>query len=537
MKTALRTTDIATTLDTEVRSSHAAAVRTAALLVLFIGIAAVFSAVLFVNQSLRLDESQSLWQSSRSVWGTILIVSHDVHVPLYHLLLHFSEELFGNGVPTDRMLSFIFFAAAIPVMYKIGSYAYGRSAGIFAALITAVSPFLNWYGNETRMYSMLMFITVLNQYYFIKIYRERRGGWWWYGATALIGSFVHYFFALVLLTQALFYFTNKKLFPRHTLRNFFIVAAIIVIAMAPWFYLVKQSGTFANSSPGLAKPTSIDIFNIFSQFLFGFQTDGLNTIIVALWPLAMLFGFLLLQSRREVSPETAYFFMGFAIPILGAYAVSVIWSPVFLARYLTVAVPSLYLFVSWMLSAYPRAVSRAAKTALVAAMVAGVLVQGVSAATPVKEDYRDASEYLTANAEASDIVIISAPFTIYPVDYYYRGAAAIATLPAWDRYVIGPIPAFSSSTLPAQTTSLTANHDRAWILFSYDQGYQKNIKDYFDRHFQLLDTKNFSPGMTLYLYQIRQAPNLGSLLQVPIQITSSTATSSLSTAIASSTAR
>jgi hypothetical protein len=126
-----------------------------------------------------------------------------------------------------------------------------------------------------------------------------------------------------------------------------------------------------------------------------------------------------------------------------------------------------------------------------------------SAYTPVKENYLGVSTYLTSHVRPQDVVLISAPFTIYPIEYYYKGTAPISTLPVWNQYAYGSIPAFSETTLPAQVASSTADAQDVWLVLSYDQGYQKDIKDYFDAHYKLLFTKIFSPALTLYVYQLR----------------------------------
>jgi mannosyltransferase len=51
-----------------------------------------------MHQSLRLDESQSLWQSSHTIRGLLRAVAIDVHVPLYHLILHFWIFFFGDSI-------------------------------------------------------------------------------------------------------------------------------------------------------------------------------------------------------------------------------------------------------------------------------------------------------------------------------------------------------------------------------------------------------------------------------------------------------
>src|SRR5581483_11096660 len=137
---------------------------------IMLGVMAV-SLFFLSKQSLRLDEAQSLWQSSRSPYGILYVIAQDVHVPLYLILLHFWQFLFGNQVAIARLLSLLFFLASIPALYALGKLAYSAKIGWIATLLAALSPFLNWYGNEIRMYSMMVFFGLLSHYYFLSLFK------------------------------------------------------------------------------------------------------------------------------------------------------------------------------------------------------------------------------------------------------------------------------------------------------------------------------------------------------------------------------
>src|SRR3954469_3864383 len=99
--------------------------------------------LVFSHQSLRLDESQSLWQTSHTPSKILNIIAQDVHVPLYHFLLHFWQLFLGNSVIAGRALSLIFFLASIPAMYALGRRALGKkSSALFATTLFAISPFM-----------------------------------------------------------------------------------------------------------------------------------------------------------------------------------------------------------------------------------------------------------------------------------------------------------------------------------------------------------------------------------------------------------
>lgn len=458
----------------------------------------------FSQSSLRLDEAQSLWQSGRSAVDILTIVAQDVHVPLYHELLHFWRLIVGDSVGAARFLSLIFYLALIPAMYFLGNIAYGRQAGLYAALLIAISPFLNWYGSEIRMYTLFALLVVINQYLFIKLWkRPTDNAWIAYILTALLGIFTHYFFLLTLSAQALFYVLRRDLFPREALTRFIFSWGFLAACFAPWVLFVLLQGQAANASPVLTAPTTVNLFNAFAQFLFGFQDDHLSTVFLSLWPLTVIIGFFALRKTTCMEPVTQYLILSVVLGVALAFLVSIALAPVFVSRYLIFTIPSLYLLLTSLFSLYPPRGALIARGALVGLMLLMLALEILSPTTPVKENYREAAAYLTDHATPQDIIILSAPFTVYPIEYYYRGSAPLATLPLWERYEYGPIPPFDERALPEEVRTVTEDHQYAWMLFSYDQGYEETIRNYLDNNYERVALTEFSPGLELAVYKIR----------------------------------
>jgi uncharacterized membrane protein len=429
-------------------------------LALLMILAIALSFFLFLPQSLRLDESQSLWQSGHSLSGILFIVAQDVHVPLYHFLLHGWQLLVGTGVSQVRLLSLFFFVSSIPALYFLTRYAFrNERVALFTAFLFTVSPFMNWYGNELRMYSLLTLLTIINQYCFLRLYREhgstKRSVWLGYLLTILVGIYTHYFFFLSLGAQAVFYFVHRREYLAGTLRRFIGIAAIALVSFIPWLWYVFSLGSASNSRPLIPAPTLITLFNTFSNFLFGFQTDRINSLLLSLWPLLMLLGFLALRRDKKIESEASFFLYMLALPILLTFTVSFLIRPVYLSRYLILTLPALYILIAWLLARYQETTGAVIRNTLIGVMLITLAIQTVSAETPVKENYREATNYLEAHTTARDVIVVSAPFTVYPVEYYYRGQARITTLPIWDRSKVGPIPAFAADSLEGDVKSIT----------------------------------------------------------------------------------
>ena len=477
------------------------------LLLLMIGFAVFFSLTVFANTSLRLDEAQSLFQTQRDIQGMLHLVAQDVHVPLYHTLLHFWQLLFGQDIYIARIMSLIFFVGTIIMTYVLATYALGRkSIGLFAALLVTISPFMNWYGSEARMYTMLAFMSVLHLFFFVKVLRSSGSARWiLWTVTAILGVYTHYFFIFVLLSEFIAaIMLRKKYIGLHLVRNVIIGGAIAGLSLLPWLIYVYSLGFASNTQPALAEPSAGDLFDTYAQFVFGFQVSTVNTLIISLWPIAVLLAFFALQrSRRKIPAEMTIFVLLATVPVLSAFIISITIKPFFLSRYLIIALPPLFIFIAWLLTRYRRWIARTVSVVLV--IVIGLLftVQAISPNTPVKENYKQAVQYLDAHAGPSDVIVLSAPFTIYPVEYYYKGSAKLTTQPIWDRFASGSVPAFDPAKVATETKTNVAAYQHAWLMLSYDQGYNLKLKDYYDSHYQKIAEHTFSPNLSVYEYKIR----------------------------------
>ena len=127
------------------------------------------------GEGLWLDETFSLWVANHSVADMLQwIVKIDSHPPLYYLLLHYWIALNGNTPYYARLLSALFGAATIPVIYLIGKRMSGAVMGFAAAVIFALSPFNIYYAQETRMYTLLTFNAAVAIYALVRLLTDPR---------------------------------------------------------------------------------------------------------------------------------------------------------------------------------------------------------------------------------------------------------------------------------------------------------------------------------------------------------------------------
>lgn len=124
-------------------------------------------------------------------WEEIL---KQCHMPLYYLYLkpfaQYSDTIL-------RLTSLLPGIAAIPVMYLIGKE-YSRKTGIFAALITSVLPFLIYYSQEVRFYSLLFLASSLWLLFTIRLLKN-------YSKPNIIGYIISSLFIIFIHTLGIIY--------------------------------------------------------------------------------------------------------------------------------------------------------------------------------------------------------------------------------------------------------------------------------------------------------------------------------------------
>jgi mannosyltransferase len=474
------------------------------------------------SQSIRLDEAQSLWVATKSVSGIFAWIAEDVHVPLYHVLLHFWIQIFGTDIFMSRLLSLLFYLATVPALYKLAKESSNTRVALVTVALFSLSPFMAWYSSEARMYTLFTFVTTLNNIYFLRFVRsEGKESKFAFFVSSVVGMYTHYFFLFLLLSQFVYLlltiftriYTSGEFGKVRLISLFLKFRGIIFIYLAlaggafitlvPWILYVFQLGSASNMQPLIPRPTSFNLFQTIVQFLFGFQNQSVQAFIIALWPLSLVMLFLIFTKRKKAPAERLeYFALVTILPIVVVFLISFV-RPIFLSRYLILVTPTLFFVLSWSFLSYSRKVARG--FVLVTLLVMGFLsiYQDTSAMTPVREDYSSVATYLTTYTTPRDIIAVSAPFTVYPIEYTYQGQARISTIPEWDRYLEGQIPTFDEGKLDKQIEDYKKQYVRIYLVLSYDQGYEKKIRDYMDTHYEIYKVLKFSPGLEVRSYILR----------------------------------
>ncbi len=125
--------------------------------------------------------------------------------PLYFLFEYVWSRTVGLTVLRMHLLSALFSAAALLVVYLIGSELHGRLTGLIAAALLAVSPIHVYYSLEIRNYSITFLLGALSLYTLIRaVARPGRRAWTLNCLVDLLLGMSHLFANLLFVPQAVF---------------------------------------------------------------------------------------------------------------------------------------------------------------------------------------------------------------------------------------------------------------------------------------------------------------------------------------------
>ncbi len=192
--------------------------------------------IAYINQeSVGQDESFSMrvsaWPPREIVRA---LVADFVHPPLHYFLLHGWFKLFGFGIIQARVLSVLFGALSVVLLYIFAEYLFDLRTALYASLLMAVSQLGIRLGQEPRPYAQLHFLGVASCYLFMRALRERRALYWWgFVASSILMLYTHYYGVFVIASLAIFATIRRR---RYELRRAWILGGVglAVAAYVPW---------------------------------------------------------------------------------------------------------------------------------------------------------------------------------------------------------------------------------------------------------------------------------------------------------------
>jgi hypothetical protein len=155
-------------------------------------------------QSIFADEADTLILIHRGFSGMFNhITETESSPPLYYILAFAWTKVFGTSIAGYRSLSALIGTLTIPVMYLAGREVSPR-VGVWAAALTAISPSMYFFSQETRCYPLLVLFSAAAYICWQRALREPtpRRLWLW-AAMSSLAVLTHYFAAFLFIPETI----------------------------------------------------------------------------------------------------------------------------------------------------------------------------------------------------------------------------------------------------------------------------------------------------------------------------------------------
>src|SRR6266536_3385147 len=123
-----------------------------------------------------IDEGLSVGIGSHPFLDIPGVLREDGSPPLYYMMLHVWMSLFGRSEGDTQTMSLLFALATVPVGFWAGRSLFGVRAGWTCAALCALEPFLTLFTHETRMYALIMLLSLIGSASVLHafVYRRRK---------------------------------------------------------------------------------------------------------------------------------------------------------------------------------------------------------------------------------------------------------------------------------------------------------------------------------------------------------------------------
>jgi len=344
--------------------------------------------------------------------------------------------LAGNSEWAVRMPSALAAVLLVPLAFAVVREVSGErkgtswpwaATGVTAAALVGTSPFIAFYAQETRMYSIAAALSLATTWAFLKATRTATLRWWCIFSSLLATSLYTQYFSAFIVPAFWLY---ALCFDRRTLRRTMLSTALAGLSYLPWLrpaYL--QIGRLLRT-PDYWVTTRVDL-GFFVRAMWNTFLPNAPARLGLL--LALLSAILLIhfarQRRFQLSERvrrSTLVFLTFLIPLVLTYAVITL-APKFVTRYAIVVAAPLYICA--VLALYPLLSHKAVwMRALFSLLVITAVVMSLRSTLAIvegrenrRDDVRGLAAYLTQHVQANDALLLAenAP---YALQYYYHGA-------------------------------------------------------------------------------------------------------------------
>jgi len=247
-----------------------------------LGVSYMVLCICNLRQSIWFDESFSSYLTRFDLGKIWSLTAADVHPPLYYIVLKGWAHFFGHTDFAMRMLSVILGAVAILFAFLWLKYKYGSKSAILGSFLLSISPVFIRYGQEMRMYTMVLAIVFASTYFLqLAIDNEKKRWWIIYAILVAAGMWTHYFTAFAFCAHLVYLFKiyGKSFWKKHIWAPYLLA----ILLFSPWMPSLIAQVSNVEQNGFWVSPVSVTVMaNYFGEDLYYMKAEEIQNWLLVL---------------------------------------------------------------------------------------------------------------------------------------------------------------------------------------------------------------------------------------------------------------
>ena len=280
--------------------------------------------------------SETLERSKELDRGTHLV---------FNLILKNFFYVLGYDPSIGRILPLIFGVLSIPALSYLSFQINNNKSFLLTAIISSINFYLISYSQETRLYSLVFFVSILNIIFFFKIYdlKDLNKSKFLFSILyilfTVLGTCLHIFFFIIIFSQIIFLLVNY-IFKKRTI--LFEISIIFISICIYLFFMFDSLLLQMGIKEFWIQQVSLEFFyNFFFSRFFGSKIMGLIYFIILLY--------LIYSNRVSIFKYNSKFlllifilFFSYFIPLV----YSIFQKPILIDRYIIFILVPIIILIS-----------------------------------------------------------------------------------------------------------------------------------------------------------------------------------------------
>lgn len=370
------------------------------------------------------DEGYTMMLIQHGPLEIIERTARDVHPPLYYLVAHGWQSLFGMSEMAVRSLSAVLGVATIVIVYLLMRRLFSEGTARLAGLLVALGPFAVRYSEEARMYGMAAFLIVLASYFIVRIAAEKSPRlhlWVFYALAIAAGLYTHYYTLFIIPVHIIYLaWVRGGLWPLLRDWKWWLGNGLAGVLFLPWVPVAFAQMSRVKASYWIPPATLETPANTFTHFIAYVSSPSLGWISGALMTLFFIGLIHTYLKRQKLRQQIGLLTIWLILPLATVIILSIV-RPIYYDRYFVYCAVALYMLIAviltrgvWFVKNPPLQYASIIVTCLI--FVVGIFSVGQQASH--KMDL--IGGYVSDNYQVGDAVVSAELYTYFDFSYYNK---------------------------------------------------------------------------------------------------------------------